>query len=255
MLTPEEASTKKPVVLDQQVVEEKPFESTEMTVITYKNGSFANVSDCLYLYQRGGAVIVRTLGSKNRTEQIHHLTFEHEPLEKYRGKCEKNATHHQVFFSMRFNLMNGTENAGMLRVNGTVIKNKRGYWEMEMMRTKLYKLAKEFRMNAKCLETPMEFSYSCKAFAIHSSGGSGNDKMTLKFNNLQIQPFYTSKVFAESFDCSTLFTLGSWMGLIVVWIFTMVVAVGAYSLLSIKTMDRFDNAKGKSIVNVASTDQ
>lgn len=226
----------------------KPFDSSEINVIAFKNGSFANVSDCLYFYQRGGSVTLRTL-TNNKTEQIEHQTFDHKPI-KQKGNCFRNATAFEVFISLTFQL-NESKDVKKVKVNATFVRGKHGYWRLETMWTKLFNPTREFKFNCKHLETPLEFSYSCKEFSSHSIDG----KLTLKFNNLQIQPFYKDKVFADSFDCSTLFTLGSWMGLIVLWVFTMVVAIGAYALLSIKTMDRFDNAKGKSIINLATTDQ
>lgn len=246
-------TTKKPVAEGQKLEAEKPFESDAISLSTVKNGTFANVSDCLYFYQRGGAVTLRSL-SKNRTEQVHYLTFGHQPVNP-KGKCLRNPPFYETFISLRFQLMNDTKQAGTLKVNATFIKNRRGYWEMREMFAKLRDLKKEFKFDCKHLETPVSFSYSCKSFSIEADSVDQTDQLTLRLNNLQIQPFYTGKVFAESFDCSTLFTLGSWMGLIVMFVFTTVVAIGAYSLINIKTMDRFDSAKGKSIINVATTDQ
>lgn len=151
--------------------------------------------------------------------------------------------------------MKEAKEVGKLKVNATFYKNRRGYWEMREMYAKHYETKKEFKFDCKHLETPVKFSYSCNRFSIESDSRNQTDQSTLRFNSLQIQPFYTGKVFAESFDCSTLFTLGSWMGLIVMFVFTTVVAIGAYSLINIKTMDRFDSTKGKSIINVATTDQ
>ena len=246
-------TTQKPVAKDQKLEEEKLFESDSITLTNVKNGTFANVSDCLYFFQRGGAAIVRSL-NKNRTEQVHHLTFGHQPIVP-KGKCVRNSTFHETFISLRFQLMNDTKQAGTLKINATFIKTRRGYWQMREMYAKLREMKKEFKFDCKHLETPVKFSYSCKSFSIEADSVDKTDQLTLRLNNLQIQPFYTGKVFAESFDCSTLFTLGSLMGLIVMIVFTTVVAIGAYSLINIKTMDRFDSAKGKSIINVAATDQ
>ena len=245
-------------VKDQKIEEEefKPIILEDITVDEAKNGSLSSVSNCLYFYQRGGSVILRTQ-LKNRTEQLHHLTFEHKPY-KAKGECEVNATayHYHTFIDLRFYLTNESsrQSAGKFKVNATFTRTRNGFWHLVTMGVKFYsEPKKEFEFDCKHLETPIDFSYSCRDFEVHSK--NQGDRITLKFNNLQIQPFNTRRVFAESFDCSTLFTLGTWMGFIVVFVFTLVVAIGAYSLIGIKTMDRFDNAKGKSIISVTAIDQ
>lgn len=248
---PLEVSTSKPKndVRDQQV-EEKPFQSDLINIAEIKNGTFANVSDCLYFYQRGGSVTLTSL-NKNRTESVQNWIFDHKPI-KFNGYCNKNLTHHETFISLRFSLNEGPKD--IFKINATFTKSKSGFWQMTIMWAKFKTINKAFEFDCKHLETPIEFSYSCKNFTIEAKSKDEQHKIELNLKNLQIQPFYTKKVFAESFDCSTLFTLGSWMGLIVVWVFTVVVAIGIYALTNIKTMDKFDNAKGKSIMNIASTE-
>lgn len=256
-----EIKNEKPDIRDQQT-ERKVFDSKEINWKEIKNGTFINVSDCLYFYQRGGRVILTKL--LNNTEQIEHYDFNHEPItDKMNGGCHINETSSVTFLSIRFKLYkDGKETENTIRINGTFINNGNEFWELEKMFARFQtkgqkdKNRREYKFDCKHLETPIGFSYSCKSFTLHAPEIQDEKrKITLIFNNLQIQPFYNGKVFAESFDCSTLFTLGSWMGLVVMSIFTMVVAGGAYSLLSIKTMDRFDNTKGKSIINIAAGDQ
>lgn len=155
VLTPIEVTTKKNDVKDQKIEEEEPFESSDMKSVEVKNGTFHNVSDCLYFFQRGGAVTLRSL-AKNRTEQVHHLTFGHKPI-KEKGKCFRNSTFHETFISLRFNLMNDAKAAGELKINATFYKNRRGYWEMLEMWAKLYKPDRgAFKFDCKHLETPVK---------------------------------------------------------------------------------------------------
>jgi len=74
----------------------------------------------------------------------------------------------------------------------------------------------------------------------------------LKFKNLQIQPFewkrnpgnFTNNVD----DCVPFFSIGIWMFLIVAGVLLLVIFFGIGMISSLKTMDRFDDPKGKPLV-------
>ena len=105
-----------------------------------------------------------------------------------------------------------------------------------------------------------QFSYSCQSLKIKSPKAKNGTlaEIRLNFARFQMQPYGTfkqnkrEKVFRESFDCSTWFTVPLWTGTIVVLLFTAIVAMGVIALLDIKTMDRFENPKGKTITIAAS---
>ncbi|GFS31358.1 uncharacterized protein NPIL_604721 [Nephila pilipes] len=110
----------------------------------------------------------------------------------------------------------------------------------------------QINLNSKDLAAPNEFSYSCGDFVLKSNNIS--DLYIVKFSRFQIQPFQVKEKFNESFDCITWFTVPIWMGVFVALILIVIINVGVYSLFSIRTMDRFDDPKGKTISVAPGTD-
>lgn len=107
------------------------------------------------------------------------------------------------------------------------------------------------------------FSFSCQSLNIKSTKAKLNGtraELKLSFARFQVQPYETfkqngkQKVFRPSFDCSTWFTVPLWTGFLVVLLFTAILAMGVVALLDIKTMDRFENPKGKTITVAAAND-
>lgn len=75
--------------------------------------------------------------------------------------------------------------------------------------------------------------------------------------SLQIQPHKkgdVNEVFDDSFDCVTFFTIPIWMGIVVSLLFIVITNIGVYALFSVRTMDRFDDPKGKTITVAATAD-
>lgn len=100
------------------------------------------------------------------------------------------------------------------------------------------------------------FSFSCGDMRLASPAPSNDTLKTIELviKRFQVQPFTTGnarKIFAPSFDCATWTTIGTWTGMFTVILFTVIVAVGVYFLFEIKTMDRFENPKGKTITVAA----
>lgn len=109
-------------------------------------------------------------------------------------------------------------------------------------------------LNAKELEAPIEFSYSCGNYVLQNKNMTEPILVKLTFNRFQVQPFRVNDKFSESFDCVTWFTVPIWMGVFVSLILIVIVNVGVYALSSIHTMDRFDDPKGKTITVAAGVD-
>ena len=103
------------------------------------------------------------------------------------------------------------------------------------------------------------FSFSCSRLLLKSPRASFDTPWSLemKIHRFQLQPFKTDDtekgVFADSFDCSTWFTIPVWTGFLILLFFTAILAFGIFALLEIKTPDRFENPKGKTIT-VSATD-
>ncbi|XP_037677400.1 V-type proton ATPase subunit S1 [Choloepus didactylus] len=70
----------------------------------------------------------------------------------------------------------------------------------------------------------------------------------LTFQDFQIQAFnVTGEQFSYASDCAGFFSPGIWMGLLTSLAMLLIFTYGLHMLLSLKTMDRFDNHKGPSI--------
>lgn len=74
-------------------------------------------------------------------------------------------------------------------------------------------------------------------------------QITLK--RLQLYP-QEGESFPESYDCATWFTSTLWVGTVVSIFYIFILFVAVLYLLDVKTNDRFDDPKGKTItVNVS----
>lgn len=75
--------------------------------------------------------------------------------------------------------------------------------------------------------------------------------------NFQIQPFFepktnTTQAFGDSFNCIGFFSAPIWASLFVTFILLLITFYGIMMMLDIRTMDRFDDPKGKTItINTA----
>lgn len=76
-----------------------------------------------------------------------------------------------------------------------------------------------------------------------------------KCDVLQLEKFKKagqSEFSDTSDDVNQFFTPAIWMGLLVTWTMLIILGLGLTMLMDIKTMDRFDDPKGKTItVNVS----
>lgn len=71
-------------------------------------------------------------------------------------------------------------------------------------------------------------------------------QMTL--HDFQIQAFnVTGERFSYASDCAGFFSPGIWMGLLTTFFMLFIVTHSLHMLLSLKTMDRFDDHKGPAI--------
>jgi V-type H+-transporting ATPase S1 subunit len=63
----------------------------------------------------------------------------------------------------------------------------------------------------------------------------------------QIQPYIEERRFGSAYDCVYFFTVPIWSGLFVCGVFSLIMIFGLVMIMDIKTMDRFDDPKGKTI--------
>lgn len=114
----------------------------------------------------------------------------------------------------------------------------------------------EFSLRPTEITASDEHSFSCADLELRSTKPKDQKyTLILKLKRFQVQPFQLpdnkKKVFADSYDCSTWFTIPLWVGFLVTLFFTAILAFGVYALMDIKTPDRFENPKGKTITITA----
>ncbi|KAJ0169981.1 hypothetical protein K1T71_014587 [Dendrolimus kikuchii] len=101
----------------------------------------------------------------------------------------------------------------------------------------------------------MDFSYRCLENVSYTSINE-TKQYTLTFQNFKVQPFFQNTtgplVFGDSFNCVGFFTAPIWAGLFVVFILLAITFYGIMMMMDIRTMDRFDDPKGKTITINAS---
>ncbi|ELU03158.1 hypothetical protein CAPTEDRAFT_223026 [Capitella teleta] len=101
-------------------------------------------------------------------------------------------------------------------------------------------------------DTPEKFSYHCyQGPMINETGKNVTNQAAVVFTSLQVQAFNLSESFGYYNDCVGFFTIPIWTGIITTLLLVSILTFGVLMLLSIQTMDRFDDPKGKAItVNV-----
>ncbi|XP_064544331.1 V-type proton ATPase subunit S1 [Drosophila montana] len=108
------------------------------------------------------------------------------------------------------------------------------------------------------VNAPTTFSYAC-GNATWYTPAKENKANALAWSSLQLQaPFSQSAkdnfAFGDSWDCVGFVTPGILMGLFVIVILLVIVFLGLCWMMDIKTMDRFDDPKGKTITINASAE-
>jgi V-type H+-transporting ATPase S1 subunit len=107
--------------------------------------------------------------------------------------------------------------------------------------------------------TPLGYSYHCfpptNVSAISPDPTKQQPSLYVMLNNFQIQAFTFARGgrFGYYNDCVGFFSIPIWMGVISSIILIAILLFGVVMLMSIKTMDRFDDPKGKTIT-VTATD-
>lgn len=96
------------------------------------------------------------------------------------------------------------------------------------------------------VKAPRVFSFSCGNLEVRDI------KTRIYLVDFQIQPEFDSvekiTAFSTSQDCVGFFSAGIWGGLFVIIILLSILSYGLTAIMDIKTMDRFDDPKGKTII-------
>lgn len=156
----------------------------------------------------------------------------------------------QVVESTGFDVHNATEGDLTIEITGASLEvhldvaQQNGYWYV--------KSASVNGNNAflpKIIGAPVGFSYKCDpavSFRVNDTTITG-----LTFRGLQIQPKFGSADpllrFGDAYDCVGFTSVGIWAGLFVTLILLVILTTGITWIMDIRTMDRFDDPKGKTI--------
>lgn len=138
-----------------------------------------------------------------------------------------------------------------------------GYWQLDETSKNskvIYQNDYTFILDGNSINAGHGFSYSCNELNVRSQkviDARSENPVTLRLflKRFQVQPYPEMNkklVFHDSFDCSTWFTIPLLSSLAVSILLTVILAIGVYALLMIKTPDRFENPKGKTITVTAS---
>lgn len=100
------------------------------------------------------------------------------------------------------------------------------------------------------LYIPQNFSYHCGREFLFQwflfDEQILKDSVQLNFSDLQIQ-FDANGKFGEVYDCIGFTSIPIWTGLFVTFILALIMIWGLSMIVDIRTMDRFDDPKGKTI--------
>lgn len=94
---------------------------------------------------------------------------------------------------------------------------------------------------------PLSFSYAC------GNQSFKNGSFSITFPKFQVQPIFKNTTlnlngkFDDPYNCVGFTTIPIWSGLFVTFILLLIMTFGLTMMMDIKTMDRFDDPKGKTI--------
>lgn len=121
-----------------------------------------------------------------------------------------------------------------------------GYWE-------LAKLLVAYNNTEYALNSSLADVYAPHAFSYHCGDQvfTNSKDFELTLTSFQIQLFFngTNNVsrFADAYDCIGFTSVPIWAGIFVTTILLLILSFGITMMMDIRTMDRFDDAKGKTI--------
>lgn len=125
-----------------------------------------------------------------------------------------------------------------------------GYWVLENMTYQDSNTNTKISLRpVDSIIVPITFSYHCSS----DTTFRGNNT-TIKFVNFQVQPYLEGNiVFGDAYNCELFFTAAIWSGIFVTSILALIMIWGLVMIMDIRTMDQFDDPKGKTIT-ISATD-
>ncbi|XP_070154330.1 uncharacterized protein [Polyergus mexicanus] len=89
---------------------------------------------------------------------------------------------------------------------------------------------------------PKTFSYHCSLHTIFA-----NDTVRLNITDMQVQVNHKNATFSDAYDCVGFTSIPIWTGIFVTAILALIMIWALTMIMDIRTMDRFDDPKGKTI--------
>jgi len=89
---------------------------------------------------------------------------------------------------------------------------------------------------------PYNFSYHCSLQTIFANG-----PVRLNITDMQVEVDHKNAVFSDAYDCVGFTSIPIWTGIFVTAILALIMIWALTMILDIRTMDRFDDPKGKTI--------
>ncbi|XP_037007222.2 V-type proton ATPase subunit S1 [Artibeus jamaicensis] len=127
------------------------------------------------------------------------------------------------------------------------------YW-FTMERLEIHSNGSVVQFNASQITGPSIYSFHCQYVSSLSKEGSILVPTTqpslwhMTLQHFQIQAFNVAgEQFSYASDCASFFSPGIWMGLLTSLFMLFIFTYGLHMILSLKTMDRFDDHKGPTI--------
>jgi len=224
------------------------------------DGYYLNASNCVFLFNNGAqGVITTSIYDKSTSTfiqtDIFNFTLPIAP-DQYTATCTDGAEpERNISLKLTYNNID-VKGRSNVELNIKMLWTANSYW-IGSGSTLDVEGKYKFKLIDSIITASDGFSFSCSNLVLNSNPVSNTtlDTIQLSIKRFQIQPFSTNKttkIFEDSFDCATWFTIPLWVGLIFIIIFTALLGLGILMLFSIKTMDRFENPKGKTITVAAS---
>lgn len=141
-----------------------------------------------------------------------------------------------------------SQNTTELTVDFQFIRSASGYWFLQETAVVFGNVNFAQITNA-TIYAPLSFSYACGNQTFRNSSSS----FSIMFPQFQAQPLFRitnlnqQGKFDDPYNCVGFTTIPIWSGLFVTFIFMLIMTFGLTMMMDIKTMDRFDDAKGKTI--------
>lgn len=151
---------------------------------------------------------------------------------------------------------NGIEDLEAAMIKLTLAENA-GYWYLKEASISLKISGQEEnfeKLKVAHIFAPMRFSYHCTPKTNLISENGTNSQVSLEMNGFQLQPFgITNDKFGNWYDCQGFFTEAIWAGILIGLLIALVLAWAISMLADVRTPDRFDDPKGKTIT-ISATD-